>query len=135
VQKTEPDMRLIHRAISAKNTLIRISKIIKESTVGNPDTRASETMSDIAQIIEESSNAIEIKEIVKEVYSNPEWFKSYDETSTTSETTIVNKCCHKKEKFIVTYDMGFGCEEKWLVCEEHEKKESFTKNILEKKKV
>jgi len=31
--------------------------------------------------------------------------------------------------------MGFGCEEKWLVCEEHEKKESFTKNILEKKKV
>jgi hypothetical protein len=58
VQKTEPDMRLIHRAISAKNTLIRISKIIKESTVGNPDTRASETMSDIAQIIEESRKMV-----------------------------------------------------------------------------
>lgn len=128
-------MRLIHRAISAKNTLIRISKIIKESTAGNLDTRTSETMSNIAQIIEESSNAIKIEEIVKDVYSNPEWFKSYDETSTTSETMIVNKCCHKKEGFIVTYDMGFGSEEKWLVCEEHEKKESFRNNILEKKKV
>ena len=128
-------MRLIHRAISAKNTLIRISKIIKESTAGNLDTRTSETMSNIAQIIEESSNAIKIEEIVKDVYSNPEWFKSYDETSTTSETMIVNKCCNKKEGFIVTYDMGFGSEEKWLVCEEHEKKESFRNNILEKKKV
>ncbi len=135
MQKTKPDMRLIHRAISAKNTLIRISKIIKESTAGNLDTRTSETMSNIAQIIEESSNAIKIEEIVKDVYSNPEWFKSYDETSTTSETMIVNKCCHKKEGFIVTYDMGFGSEEKWLVCEEHEKKESFRNNILEKKKV
>ena len=84
-------MRLIHRAISAKNTLIRISKIIKESTAGNPDTRASETMSDIAQIIEESSNAIEIEEIVKEVYSNPEWFKSYYEISRHPGDININK--------------------------------------------
>ena len=128
-------MRLIHRAISAKNTLIRISKIIKESTVGNPDTRASETMSDIAQIIEESSNAIEIKEIVKEVYSNPEWFKSYYEISRPPGDININKCCQKQEKFIITYDVMFGDEEKWLVCEEHEKVESFSKYIIDKKRI
>ncbi len=135
MQKTEPDMTLIDRTTSAKKTLIRISKIIRNSTTHDPESRRSETMRNIAQIIEESSNSIEIEKIVNQVYSNPEWFKSYYEISRPLGTIMINKCCQKKEKFIVTYDVMFGDEEKWLVCEEHEKVESFSKYIIEKKRI
>ena len=64
-------MTLIDRATSAKKTLIRMSKIIRNSTTHDPESRRSETMRNIAQIIEESSNSIEIEEIVNQVYSNP----------------------------------------------------------------
>ena len=76
-----------------------------------------------------------LEEIVKEDYSNPEWFKFYYESDKMKDTISVNKCCNKKEKFLVTYDMGYGDEEKWLVCEEHDKDEPFQENILEKKLV
>ena len=66
MQKTEPDMTLIDRATSAKKTLIRISKIIRNSTTRDPESRRSETMRNIAQIIEESSNSIEIEKIVNQ---------------------------------------------------------------------
>ena len=119
-------MTLIDRATSAKKTLIRMSKIIRNSTTHDPESRRSETMRNIAQIIEESSNSIEIEEIVNQVYSNPEWFKSYYEISRPVGNIIINKCCQKQEKFIITYDVMFGDEEKWLVCDEHEKMESFS---------
>ena len=135
MQKTEPDMTLIDRATSAKKTLIRISKIIKNSTTHDPESRRSETMRNIAQIIEESSNSIKIEEIVNQVYSNPEWFKSYYEISRHHGDININKCCQKQEKFIITYDVMFGDEEKWLVCEEHEKVESFSKYVLDKKRI
>ena len=135
MQKTEPDMTLIDRATSAKKTLIRISKIIKNSTTHDPESRRSETMGNIAKIIEESSNSIEIEEIVNQVYSNPEWFKSYYEISRPVGNIIINKCCQKQEKFIITYDVIFGDEEKWLVCDEHEKMESFSKYIIDKKSI
>jgi len=92
-------------------------------------------MKSISNIIEWSSNNIEIEEIVKVVYSNPEWFKSYYAREKKTDTISINKCCNNKEKFLVTYDMGYGDEEKWLVCEEHEKNEHFQENILEKKQV
>ena len=128
-------MTLIDRATSAKKTLIRISKIIKNSTTHDPESRRSETMGNIAKIIEESSNSIEIEEIVNQVYSYPEWFKSYYEISKPVGTIMINKCCQKQEKFIITYDVMFGDEEKWLVCEEHEKVESFSKYVLDKKRI
>ena len=134
MEKSEPDIQIIHRANSAKKQLVRVSKMLKE-TGEKDDSGFSQTMKSVSNLIEWSSNNIEIEEIVKEVYSNPEWFKFYYESEKMKETISVNKCCNKKEKFLVTYDMGYGDEEKWLVCEEHDKDEPFQENILEKKLV
>ena len=134
MEKSQPDIQIINRANSAKKQLVRVSKMLKE-TGEKENSGFSQTMKSISNIIEWSSNNIEIEEIVKVVYSNPEWFKSYYDREKKTDTISINKCCNNQEKFLVTYDMGYGDEEKWLVCEEHEKNEHFQENILEKKQV
>ena len=78
-------MTLIDRATSAKKTLIRISKIIRNSTTHDPESRRSETMRNIAQIIEESSNSIEIEKIVNQV----DYFVKIDKDSMLKPSTII----------------------------------------------